>query len=123
MSYNLLRVTNNLFNSINVASSTPERITFEADAPYASIHNEGGILNVPITERSRKYFWFMFKQTGKGMWRAMALTKKTRLTIKIDQRQFMGHSNAFAMQVMWEAYSPSELYPNSELDLFDSYNP
>ncbi|WP_157498184.1 hypothetical protein [Formosa sp. Hel1_33_131] len=96
MSYNLLRVTNNLFNSINVASSTPERITFEADAPYASIHNEGGILNVPITERSRKYFWFMFKQTGKGMWRAMALTKKTRLTIKIDQRQFMGHSNTFS---------------------------
>ena len=33
---------------------------------------------------------------GKGMWRAMALTKKTRLTIKIDQRQFMGHSNAFS---------------------------
>ncbi|WP_438710846.1 hypothetical protein ACSTS3_19605 [Aquimarina muelleri] len=95
MSYNLLRVTNNLFNSVNVSSSSQDSVTFEADAPYASVHNEGGILNVPITERSRKYFWFMYSQTGKGMWRAMALTKKDRLTIKIDQRQFMGHSNSF----------------------------
>lgn len=107
ISYNLLRVTNNLFNSINVAESTPERITFEADAPHAQIHNEGGVLNVPITERSRKYFWFMFMQTGNTMWRAMALTKKTRLTIKMPKRQYMGHSETFSND--WDKHVSNEI--------------
>lgn len=105
--YNILRVTNALFNSVDVASSTPNKITFEADAPYAAIHNDGGVLNVPITERSRKYFWFMFMQTGKGMWRAMALTKKDRLTIKIPQRQFMGHSETFITN--WDEHVSKEI--------------
>lgn len=105
--YNILRVTNALFNSVNVSSSTPSKITFEADAPYAAIHNDGGVLNVPITERSRKYFWFMFMQTGKAMWRAMALTKKDRLTIKIPKRQFMGHSEAFIAD--WDKHVSNEI--------------
>lgn len=98
ISYNLLRVTNTLFNSINVESSNSERIVFGADAPYAQIHNEGGTLSIQITKKARKYFWFMYKQTGKNMWKSMALTKKERLSIKIPQRQFMGHSETFSKE-------------------------
>lgn len=107
INYNLLRVTNNLFNSINVASSTKDRIVFEADAPYAEIHNNGGVLNIPITTRSRKYFWFMYMETGKGMWKAMALTKKDRLTVNMEKRQFMGHSETFAKD--WNTHVINEI--------------
>jgi phage gpG-like protein len=106
-SYNLLRVTNNLFKSINVLESSPERIVWNADAPYASIHNEGGTLSVPITAKSRRYFWFMFKATGKDMWKWMALSKKDRMTIKIDKRQFMGDSVSFRND--WDLHVRNEI--------------
>lgn len=106
-SYQLLRVTNYLFNSIQVASSTTERVIWEADAPYAQIHNEGGVLNIPITERSRKFFWFMFKATGEEKWKWMALTKNERFTVKIDKRQFMGDSEIFTSD--WEAHAINEI--------------
>ncbi|QQV91566.1 neck protein [Winogradskyella phage Peternella_1] len=106
-SYNLLRVTNYLFNSINVASSSVEQIVFEADAPYAEIHNSGGTLNIPITERSRKFFWMMFKVTGKEKWKWMALTKKERFSVKIDKRQFMGESDIFDKQ--WNDHVSNEI--------------
>lgn len=105
--YNLLRVTNYLFNSINVASSTVDKVIFEADAPYAEIHNNGGTLNIPVTKRSRKYFWAMFHATGKAKWKWMALTKKERFTIKMDKRQFMGDSPSFDKQ--WNDHVKNEI--------------
>ncbi|WP_166964640.1 phage virion morphogenesis protein [Yeosuana marina] len=105
--YNILRVTNYLFNSVHVASSTQDKVVFEADAPYAAIHNEGGILNIPITERSRKFFWVMFKATGNEKWKWMALTKKDRFTIKIDKRQYMGDSETFTRD--WDAHVINEI--------------
>ncbi|MFY0714113.1 hypothetical protein J1D01_10580 [Seonamhaeicola sp. NFXS20] len=105
--YNILRVTNYLFKSVHVASSSKDKVVFEADAPYAQIHNEGGILNIPITERSRKFFWVMFKATGDEKWKWMALTKKDRFTVKIDKRQFMGDSITFANN--WDKHVINEI--------------
>jgi phage gpG-like protein len=105
--YNLLRVTNYLYKSVHVSESSKERIVWTADATYASIHNEGGVLSIPITERSRKYFWYMFKATGKAKWKWMALTKKERMTIKIDKRQFMGDSVTFRNE--WDAHVRQEI--------------
>ncbi|MBP0904169.1 hypothetical protein ACFSKN_08190 [Mariniflexile gromovii] len=93
--FQLLIKSNHLFNSIDVISSTKDKIVFEASAPYSQIHNEGGVLNIPITQRSRKYFWKMFSVTGDQKWKAMALTKKERLTVRIPKRQFMGDSETF----------------------------
>lgn len=62
-------------------------------ALYSSIHNEGGILTVRITKKSRSLFWYMFKKTEDPKWKYMAMTKKEFFQIKIDKRQFMGHSN------------------------------
>jgi phage gpG-like protein len=96
--FGLLRVTNTLFNSISSESSGMS-VTFTADAPHAEMHNEGGTFTVHplVTEKSRKFFWAMYKKTGVGMWKGMALTKKERLTItmKIPKRQFMGDSAHF----------------------------
>lgn len=59
---------------------------------YAQIHNEGGTVNIPITAKSRKYFWHMYKITNDLKWKRMALTKKESFTFKMPKRQFMGNS-------------------------------
>jgi len=80
--------------------------------PYSKIHNEGG--EIPITNKMRRFFWAMYyKEKGSmsrttsgkirnnkrnrriteisNIWKNMALTKKTKLTI--PQRQFAPMSN------------------------------
>ena len=47
--------------------------------PYAMIHEYGG--DIPITAKMRRYFWFRFMKDGGDMWRGLALTKKTEITI------------------------------------------
>ena len=67
--------------------------------PYAAIHNQGGTLNIPVTDKMRRYAWAMYYRQGggkkkggnsrqAGKWKGLALTKKTFLNIKIEQRQF-----------------------------------
>jgi len=68
-------------------------VTAGEGVPYAAIQNNGGTITVKMTDKMRKYFWYMYKQTGKGMWKGLALTKKETLTIKIPQRQFIGNSD------------------------------
>lgn len=68
-------------------------------APYSSIHNEGGYINVRVTPKSRKFFWYMYKKTGLAQWKHMARTKKTAFKIKIPKRQFMGHSDFFMQRL------------------------
>ncbi|MBK5213377.1 MAG: phage virion morphogenesis protein [Flavobacteriaceae bacterium] len=65
------------------------KITFFSNEEYADIHNNGGTIQVRITEKSRKYFWYMYKSTKKEMWKWMALTKKDVMTIKIPARPFI----------------------------------
>lgn len=88
-----------LLDSVQVFSKSKERIVFGSDAEYAEIHNNGGTVKISITEKSRKYFWFMYKATGKGMWKALALTKKESLLIKIPKRQFIGESSTLLNQL------------------------
>lgn len=81
-----------LMNSIEVFDANDKRIVFGSDAEYAEIHNNGGIVKIPITKKSRKYFWFMFSATNNTMWKALALTKKQSITMKMPQRKFLGES-------------------------------
>lgn len=91
----ILTNTSALRDSIKIGESSPKRVRATSDSKYARIHNEGGIVNVPVTERMRKYFWFMYKSTGNIKFKMMALTKKTHFTFTMPQRQFMGPSAAF----------------------------
>lgn len=81
-----------LMNSIQVFTANEEMIEIGSQEAHAEIHNNGGTVRIPITERSRKYFWFMYKRTGRGMWKGLALTKKEEITVNIPQRQFIGES-------------------------------
>ncbi|MCT4580826.1 MAG: phage virion morphogenesis protein [Flavobacteriales bacterium] len=67
--------------------------------PYAKIHNEGGMVSFAITDKSRKFFWFMFSKTSDQMWKAMALTKKTSISFKMPKRQFIGKSAMLNKQI------------------------
>jgi phage gpG-like protein len=88
-----------LLNSIQVFDKNEQRIVFGSDAEYAAIHNDGGTVKIPITTKSRRYFWLMFKVTENTMWKALALTKKQSITITIPKRQFIGESATFMGQL------------------------
>lgn len=66
--------------------------------PYAEIHNEGGTIQIPVTKDLRKQAWmnyYITKRRGAKnyeSWKHLALTKKNKITVKIPQRKFMGHS-------------------------------
>ena len=94
----LLSARNRLMNSIT-AQPGEAHVRILTDVPYAAIHNKGGVLRPRVTPKMRKFAWAMFyKETGGkpakgsskgGKWKALALTKKTQLTVNIPQRQFM----------------------------------
>jgi len=69
-------------------------VVFTSSEPYATIHNEGGVVNakIPVTAKVRKFAWAKFYETGNKKYKAMALTKKTHLSVTatIPQRQFIG---------------------------------
>lgn len=89
-------------------------VTITNPTPYAAIHNEGGTISShpTITPKMRKMAWakvYAIAGVKKGKkkgklpkqlpvealkWKALALTKKTRLNIKanIPKRQFIGES-------------------------------
>ncbi|MEH6406659.1 MAG: hypothetical protein V7767_05200 [Leeuwenhoekiella sp.] len=88
-----------LRDSAHISESTPERVVATASAKHAQIHNEGGIVNIPVTKKMRGYFWYMYKRTGQDKWKGMALTKKTHFTFTIPKRQFMGESHSFNLHI------------------------
>lgn len=50
---------------------------------YARIQDEGGTTHPKVTKRMRRWAWFMFGSTGEDKYKAIALTKKARLDVKI----------------------------------------
>lgn len=59
---------------------------------YAEIHNTGGTLRPQVTKRMRGFAWNKYKRTGNPVFKGIALTKKTNLTIEIPKRQYIGDS-------------------------------
>lgn len=87
-----------LMNSIHILSKSDKSVTVGVDGkPYARIHNEGGTIPVPTTEKLRKWAWAMFYKTGDNMYKAMAITKEKHIKVSIPKRQYMGNS-----QVLWD---------------------
>lgn len=116
----LMSSRNHLYSSINYTPGVA-KVTVFNDVVYAAIHNEGGTVHPKITPKMRKYAWAKYYQlrgadkspsegpkrakNGKSgrtsagapageaeKWKALALTKKTTLSIQIPKRQFMGPS-------------------------------
>lgn len=106
----LLSGRNHLFGSIKYVPGD-YRVKVANEVPYAAIHNEGGTATPTVTPKMRRFAWAMYykaagKKKGKkktkeagtqenaaaGVWKALALTKKQKLSIKIPKRKFLGES-------------------------------
>ncbi len=91
-----------LRRSIRVVRSSQTEVVIGTDMKYAQIHNEGG--KVPITAKSRKFFWAKHleakEQNNVRMaryWLGLATTKKQ--FFKIPKRQFLGPSQVLANRI------------------------
>lgn len=88
----LLVDSGKLRNSIRITKSGRNFVTIGSSVPYAEIHNKGGVINIPVTDRMRKWGWAMFAKTNDSKFKGLALTKKTMLHVRMPKRKFMGQS-------------------------------
>ncbi len=67
-------------------------VAVSSSMPYASLHNEGGRVVVPVTDKMRRYWWWQYRKSGGRdvRYKAMALSRKSQWTICVPQRQFVG---------------------------------
>lgn len=94
----LLSKQNHLMSSVNYRTGNAE-VTIYNDVPYADIHNSGGTTHPRVTRKMRRYAWAMFFRNGgknggeaADRWKALALTRKETLTVRIPQRRFLAES-------------------------------
>lgn len=74
-------------------------VEVSSDTPYSKLHNEGGLVTINITKKSRKFFWYMFHKTEDEMWKYLALTKKQTISFQMPKRQFMGESQLLMKRI------------------------
>ena len=69
-------------------------VTVSSSLPYATLHNEGGRVTVPVTPEMRRYWWAQYykakNKKEQARYRAMALSRKSHWQMQIPQRQFVG---------------------------------
>ena len=105
----LVSERNRLMVSVQREAGTGS-VTVYSRLPYSAVHNYGGEVHPQVTPKMRKWAWAMYYKAmggspgGKaqggaagasgeaGKWKALALTKRERLTVRIPQRQFIGAS-------------------------------
>lgn len=91
----LLSRNRNLMNATK-HRYTPYKATVYNDAPYASIHNEGG--TIPVTASMKRFFWAKYYQTKLLLFKHLAFMPVGSL-ITIPKRTFMGDSFELQQQV------------------------
>lgn len=96
----LMSAREQLYNSIRYTPADG-KVTIHNNEPHAPIHNWGGTVSPTVTPKMRKFAWAKFYASGgkddpkapdAQFWKGLALTKKTKLSIKMPQRQFLGES-------------------------------
>jgi hypothetical protein len=114
----LMSSRKNLYSSINYQPAVA-KVTLYTDVIYAPTHQDGAVLHPAVTPKMRRYAWYRYysitdkkrsserQKKGKGgksgelspieteeaqMWKQLALTRKTKLNVKIPARPFMGKS-------------------------------
>lgn len=85
-----------LFNSVQYTPSD-NSVRIHNDAIHAPIHNWGGTVTPTVTPKMRRFAWAKYYEATSNtseakMWKGLALTKKTKLSIEMPQRQFIGES-------------------------------
>ncbi len=103
----LLSSRNHLFSGVQYTPGD-SKVTISNPVPYASAHQFGETITVPITPKMRRFAWAKHYEAGGGddsatdgeenanteasFWKGLALTKKKSLNIKLPARPFIGES-------------------------------
>lgn len=101
----LLSSRNHLFSGIQYIPGNA-RVVISNPVPYAAAHQFGETIEVSITPKMRRFAWRKYYEIGEGkvidneekanteasLWKGLALTKKTKLSIKLPARPFIGES-------------------------------
>lgn len=95
----LLSSRRHLYSSFNYTGAN-FRTRVWNPVPYASAHNDGETITVPVTDKMRKMGWARYyaaggkESTNKDavFWKRFALTPKTHLRIKMPQRPILKQS-------------------------------
>jgi len=82
-----------------IVRTTPDYVIVGTGLPYARVHNLGGTTHPRVTAKMRGWAWARYMETKSEKYKAIALTKKARLDVKIPKRQFMGVSQTLAKMV------------------------
>ena len=103
--YGALQSTqNHLLNNIHYIPDA-YRVVVSNGLKYAPVHNWGGTVSPVVTPKMRRWAWAKhYEEAGTDkkkdtMWKRLALTKKTKLNIRIPQRQFLGESQELNAQI------------------------
>lgn len=109
MGHDILNRSGDLLRTLAIRSATMKLVEVAAGdgLPYAAIHNTGGTISVRVTDRFRKFCWYMYKSLGGGpaspdhvqRWKWMALTKKDVMTVHIAKRQYIGESQVLLKNI------------------------
>lgn len=98
----LMSGRNHLYGSTKYIPAE-RKVTILNEVEYAGVHNWGGTISPRVTPKMRKFAWAKYYSLGgnkkdqpvgpyAGFWKNLALTKKTKLNIRMPQRQFLGES-------------------------------
>lgn len=107
----LLSSRRHLFSNVTY-SPGDGRVRVYNPVPYASAHQFGETVTVPVTPKMRRFAWAKYYEAGKGgksavkgaaggntdisneagKWKGLALTKKTTLSMKMPARPMIGES-------------------------------
>ena len=94
-SRNVLRQTGKLRQGVKknvTATSVSVGVVGPADK-YADIHNLGGVIQVTVTAKMKRWAWAMWYQTLDSRYKFMALKKEgSIMKITIPQTKFIGNS-------------------------------
>ena len=95
----LMIVTGSLKRSIRRASMTSNSVTIvagDSKVNYAQIHNEGGTTHPTVTAKMLTFAHYMAQKSKSKQdaqfWNNLSHTSKSKLTVPIPQRKFMGPS-------------------------------
>ncbi len=113
----LMSSRSHLFNSVQYEPGD-RRVTISIPVPYAAAHQYGETIQVPVTAKMRRFAWVRYYEAagippkgGKAkqqanpandealMWKRLALTKKTTLSIKLPARPMIGESAELSQQI------------------------
>lgn len=67
---------------------------------WARVHQFGSTHSIPITPKSRGFFWYMFHQTGDEKWKYMALTQRAVFVVHIPARPFVMFQEEDAAKIL-----------------------